>query len=293
MAFLLGIKNAVEHCSLSGGAWQATAARDKLKTRDYYEVARTVSAAPADTQFVMDQGWARPVRIVALIAHNLGAYAQWRIRAASDADFTSLQYDSGWMDVWRSPDLAGLDWSWQEWWVNGGRNGRGVRAAQWPANVLHILPANKRAQYWRIEVGDSANRLGYIEAGRVFIGDAFIPHAGMSYGRGLGVETASGVESTAAGLELFRRRVPTRVVRGSLDWLSEAEADLLRGIQLEHDICQELYYVEDASRPERFPLTAFPARFRQLSPIEWPFTTVHKAPFEFRELVAGVPFINA
>jgi hypothetical protein len=74
--------------TLAGGSWEATLPLTNLQDRRLHRVARSSSAAEADTRLQLDLGAERPVRVVCVPKHNLSVGAKWRaVGRASDAIF--------------------------------------------------------------------------------------------------------------------------------------------------------------------------------------------------------------
>ena len=88
---LIGTLNRIDSTTLAGGSWQSTLPLANIKDRRLSKLARTSTAATADTQFTMDMGQARSVGAMALVAHNLSVNAKVRLTGAdSSTAFTNL-----------------------------------------------------------------------------------------------------------------------------------------------------------------------------------------------------------
>jgi len=89
---ILGTKNRASAATYSGGSWSSTLPITNLATTDVTQVARTSSAALADTRFRMDLGANYTLRCFGLINHSLSTAGTWRVRAGTaglDVDYTS------------------------------------------------------------------------------------------------------------------------------------------------------------------------------------------------------------
>lgn len=80
----LAWQNRIDSASLSGGSWSAGLPLANLQSPVIQRVARSSSASTAATQFLVDLGVARPIGVMALIAHTITAPGKVRLMG-SDA----------------------------------------------------------------------------------------------------------------------------------------------------------------------------------------------------------------
>lgn len=281
---ILGFPNRIDEATLSGGAWAGTLPLGSLQTRVIQQKARSVSAATAATQFAIDLGAQRNIRLIGLIAHNFSLAARYRITASNAADFSLLVADSGWKDCWPEVYPAStLEWEDDNWW-NGKYTQEQLAGVNW--NVVHILPANKLARYWKVEIDDTVNLAGYVELGRVFIGAGWQPFRNKSYGATLGVETGTTVDEALGGAEYFDVRTAYRVARFSLEWMS-ADEGLAQSYELDRraGIDKEVLYIYDPDDSVHALRRQFLGRLRQLNPLEFPYYSITKKAYEVKELL--------
>jgi len=281
---MLGFPNRTDTSTLSNGAWVATLPLANLQNRLLGVVARTMDATLPSTKLDINLGAPKNIRLLNLSNHNLSLTASYRVTASNAANFSALSYDSGWQPVWPVVYPFGtLEWEDDNWWS-------GQYAAEeisgYTTALTHILPANKVAQYWRIEMNDTANAAGYVQAGRLFIGPAWQPKYNMSYGNSLGWETKTVVDETLSGAEYFDRRTPYRVARISIDWMSQDEGfskafEITRRAGMD----QEIMYVHDPTDTVHALRRRFLCRMRTLNPIENPYYNINKQAFELKELL--------
>ena len=192
---MLAWPNLADSAALSSGSWSAGLPLNNLKNRLISKAARSTNALAASTKFDADLGEAMAINAVGLIGTNLTTAATYRIRGASDAGFTSVLHDSG-----------------------------TVSAATQTPNLIHAITAAITARYWRVELTDTANPAGYVQAGRLFIGAGWQAAVNASFGTGLGYESATVMEQSLGGVDYPDKRTPRRVFRFDLDWLTDAEA---------------------------------------------------------------------
>jgi hypothetical protein len=86
--------------TFSGGSWAAGLPLTNLQDRRLSKVARSSSAALADTKFDIDLKTARQVRILALVGHNISTAGKVRVRGFSAVPcFDLYDFSTGWTDV--------------------------------------------------------------------------------------------------------------------------------------------------------------------------------------------------
>ncbi|WP_156302354.1 hypothetical protein [Methylogaea oryzae] len=271
---------------MSGGSWTAQLPLANLQNRQIARVARTTNAATASTQFVAALATSRLVRSVALVGHNLGTSAKYRIRGGqSPTDFSAPGVDTGWVDAWpRIYSYGSVPWGDPRFW--GGRYTPGdLGSDTW--HLIHVFPTNIAARYWLIELDDSANGAGYLQIGRLFIGEIFQPALNMAYGASIGYEPRTTVEESPSGAEFFNVLRGYRVAKFTLKWLDESEA--MAGALDMQRLCGvhgEVLFVWDADDANHKLRRSFLGRMRQLSPIEVPYINNYSIGYEIKELLA-------
>lgn len=279
---MIGFPNRIDGGTLSGGSWLAALPLANLQNRIIGKVARSSTDATADTKFDIDFAAEKNIRALSLTNHNCSINARYRIRASTVSNFATSVYDSGWLDVW--PDVYttdNLEWEDDNWWTCKYTD---EQRAGYTAALIHILPANTLARYWRIEIDDTANAAGYVQVGRVFIGPAWQPTNNMSYGLQIAWETKTDIQEAMGGAEYFQRRTPYRVQNIVLDWLSTDEAlSNAFEIQRRAGIDAEVLWIYDPDDTVHALRRRWLGRIRKLSPIEHPYLNINKVAFEIKE----------
>jgi len=102
---LLGFPNRIDESSLTGGSWSVGLPLANLKTRLLGQVARTANALEASTTFTTDFSINKPVRVLALVNHNLSLDALVRFRASSEGSGTNLMTYSEDFTQWSKENL--------------------------------------------------------------------------------------------------------------------------------------------------------------------------------------------
>lgn len=282
---ILAYQNCADEATLTTtGVWASSLPVTNLQDRIMSNVARSAGVSAADTKIDIALPKYRKVKVVALCRHNLGTDATYRVTAYLDSAHTSLIYDSGFVAVWPAMYTTySLEWQDDNWW--GGRPALEDRQGyRW--NLIHICPSTVYAPYWRIEIVDTANPDGYVEAGRLFIGDGWQPTYNRSYGSSLRYESRSAVEEALDGTEYFDKKTAPRIAQFSLDWLTPDEAmDRALEIQRLADVSGEILYIYDPSDTKNMIRRSFLARSRSLSAIEHPYLNTHKTAYELKEIL--------
>jgi hypothetical protein len=197
----------------SGGApWQMPLAA--MQDRRLSKVARSASASLADASFNVDLGRLRTIGGVTLVRNNLSLVGRWRVRVANTADMADPLYDSGWIEGWgRVYPFGTLPWGSPNWW-----NGKMTEEerATYPGLMLALLPMPVVGRYLRVEVDDTTNPAGYIEFGRLFVGEVWTPEYNASSGASVIWNTATTTDTAIDGTEYPDRREGLRSFSFSL-----------------------------------------------------------------------------
>ncbi len=271
---IIASPNLIDAATLSGGSWTAGLPLANLQNRILGKVARSTNAAIGSTKFILTYASAIYADVLALVAHNLSQDALYRVSASGG-------YNSGWLRVWAELPSEYLEWEQDRYWS-------GLPAASdialFTKTLVHTMPKDTNGVTWTVEINDTANAAGYVQAGRVFIGTGFQPRYNMSYGAQIGFETGTSVEEAYSGTEYFDRRNGYRVARFTLEHLTKSEAlgDVL-ALQRNAGIDGEVLFVNDPDDLEWRIQTAFLGRLRTLSPIEHPYPLTHSVAFEIKE----------
>lgn len=281
---IIAWNNRIDGATLSGGSWTATLPLANLKNRTLGKVARTADAATASTKFDIDLGVPRFTRLVALVSHNISLAGLVRLRGSDDAAFATSVYDSGWGDAWPVVyPLGSFVWGDPRTWTG---KYTADEIAGYTLTLPMLVPAATMARYWRVEIDDTTNAVGYLQIGRVMIADGWQPTHNMSYGASHAWETDTAVQRAKSGAEYFDRRAPRRVARFNIDWMNEDEAFANAfEIQRQMGIDKEVFYLFNPDDTVHLLRRAFLGRLRQLSPIEYPYYQTNKTAFEIQELL--------
>ncbi|MBV6633870.1 MAG: hypothetical protein KI792_12665 [Alphaproteobacteria bacterium] len=203
--------------------------------------------------------------------------------AGEYVDYRAPLYDTGFIDRWGSTVPSELlEWEDDNFW-----DGKPLQEdiERFPQNLIHVVPAPIQARYWQIDLTDPSNPAGYIEAGRLFIGNAYQPPHSPRSGLRLGYETRTTVTTAIGGAEFFDRREGYRVARFDLPVLDRDEAlAALLDLQREVGIDGEVLLVIDADDAQNLQRQSFRGRFRSLEPLVYIAAGYAEQTFEIKEL---------
>lgn len=279
---LISFPNRIDAATLTGGSWSASLPRANLADRQLSLVARSSTAAAADTKVLADLGSTYSLRGFALVNHNLTQAAQWRILLGSTSGASDV-YSSGWVDVYQmafDPNL--IPWGGAGLW-------RGIDGDEYVGTdraAIHVADGWYDARYLTIEISDTANADGYVQVGRLFAGGGVEPGKNMSHaGFSEGYEDRSIVTENATGEEFFDERTPYRVTRLRLEWSTHLEFQRWYEMQRQLGVTGEVLWIPDVDDAGEQQARGFLARMRQLSPIEYPYTATRSIAFDLKELL--------
>ena len=254
---LIGYSNYIDAATLSGGSWSATLTQANIKNRLLAKVARTANALAASSIVDVNLTSAKTVKAFGVIATNISASgATYRIRGSNDNTFATSLYDSG-----------------------------TVSAVKQTPNIIIGIAAGVVAQYWRLEITNTSNAAGYIQIGRIFIGNAFIPTINYSYNGSFGYRTTTGVVTSIGEIDYFDQRPLRKSMQLSMDWLTNAEEEAALSLIYAADIDGEVLVVPNPDDTTYNQRNNFLARLAQLSPLQNPYYNINKTAFDFLEIV--------
>lgn len=282
MMFAYG--NRTDDALLNDGAWTTTLPLVNLQNRTLGKVARSNDLQLSSTQFKADLQEAEVIRVVGLVNHNLSLDAQYRITSSETSDFAVLASDSGWMDLWPSvyPSEI-LDWEAINFW-SGQYLPREIEG--YTAEKFYILPLATRAQFWRVEMDDADNTSGYVQIGRLFIGNAWQPSRNMSVGAQIGLDDDTGVQRARSGAEYFDIKRRRRFARVTIQNIEDAESyGIAFEMMRQMGVSGEVAFIFDPDDTVHAIRRQWMGRLRQISPIEHPYPLAQSAAFDNSEIL--------
>lgn len=281
----LAWQNRVDSATLSGGNWNASLPLNNLKNAVIQKVARSTNATTASTQFQIDLGAARPIGVVALIAHTIDQGGQVRVTGYEVAGYSTVVYDSGWVDVF-PPDtipIDGRNWEDDNFWT-GSLTSNDLIGLQSP--FVHILSREQFLRYWKVEISNITNADGYVDIGRCIVARGWRPGVNYSYGAEISYFDNSPSVTSLSGTMYFDERPKGRLFRFEIDTMTSSEA---YGYALEMQrlagVSNEVLLVPDSDDTGNVPLRAFAGRLTALNGIGIPDPTRYRCSFELKEII--------
>lgn len=253
--------------TLSGGSWTLPLTNAQLEALS--SVARSADDANASTIVNGDQGSARYVGLVALVGHNLQKDALIRFRLSDSADMSGPAYDSGWTAAWPVQWATGV--------LPAGHPNAATRlltnaqilALNPQRNILHILPSDVSARYWRLEIDDDGNTDTYVQFARVLACPTFQPSHSFSVGMESGFDDLTVVGTAVAGARFYDIRPKGRTVTGTLQNIDSPEArTVVRDMQEELGVHGQVYFVTCPQDADELQRRSFLATFSHVSAVQ-------------------------
>lgn len=281
---ILAFPNRIDECTLTNGSWLMTLPLANLQDRIIRHVARSTDATTASTKFDAALTKNRPVKIIALINHNLSTIAKYRIRVSTVSGFATTVHDTGWVNVWQTLWAFGyVEWGEDNWW-NGTLNNEDRLG--YVSNLIVCLPNNLKGQYIRIELDDTANAAGHIDIGRVVIAPGWKPQTNYNFGLTMQYNDVTEVETSLAQVEYFNQKMKHRTTKFELEWLTPEEAyNSIFEMQRYLGISGEVFLIPDFADSRNLIRRAYLGRMKQLNAIEYPRDNFYKHGFEIKEVV--------
>lgn len=253
-----------EATSISADSEVATLPVENLQDRQLVKVYR--SDGDTDVKIDVDFGQGRIIDFVALIRHNISQTGTIRWRLSNAADFATTQYDSGTVDAWPVVEEFGtLPWGVFSW---GGRINPEV-AAQYQISSFAVLDNPVQARYLRINISDSNNADGYIEAGRLIAGPAYRPSTNYGFGVEVQFVDESRIVKSRGGQTFVDEVERFRRIRFELQNLPEAEifGNVFNNIDRLRGVAKDILVIPQPDDPKTWPTQNIYGRLVRTEPI--------------------------
>jgi len=243
--------------TITGGSWRAALPASNVASPERAAVARSTTAATADTKLNIDLGAAYTLRVIAFDAHNLSNAGQWLVKLGTSSGASDLYL--GTLTNWLQ--ATSVESTITE---HGASKGRDFMAAL-------VLSADISARYLTIEVSDSGNAAGYVEIGYVFAGPALIPAINAEYGAWSDGHTDLSTSSRARSGALWTDPVARyKSAQVSLGALTTAEAAIVHEQQRVLGTVGRVLFVPDIADADVTQRFGFIGRMSQLSALDHP-----------------------
>lgn len=270
--------------AVGGGSWQADY---PLSQAVQYpptigEPAISTDADPGSSQGYVIFDTDRVVRMVALVNHNLGPYATWRLRFYADAEMEAELYDSGDLPVWEEIVPFGEP-AWGEPGVWDGLPGPEERAAYIPT-TFHVAPSAQAIRAVDFQLNDPDNPDGALRFAHLELSDWWQPSVNFQYDLEVGFEDNTKTSQAEGGARYSDFDPLARTVQFDLDYLEEAEA-FAKALELkrQHATARPVFLCLAPDDPVNRQRLSFLARLTALDGQRWTAFQTHSTRFSFVE----------
>lgn len=276
--------NRTDQGALLGGGWTVGLPLANLQNRIIAKKARSTSASNANTQFYINLDKVRSVFSVALIGHNMSDDAQFRVRFYSDYDKSGLIHDSGLINVWPATyTQTDLEWEDVAWW--SGDNSLDTTSDFTPL-AYYFADMVYQAKSVSVELFDSANSIGYVEVGRLFVSGGWQPEFNMQYGVQYGYIVGTGVDEALDGTEYFNRKRSRRTMNMAIHNMQSPDAfGQMYSMQRDMGIDQEILVAANLLGVTESYYTTFVGRNSDLDPLSNPYYNRFNINLNIREIL--------
>jgi len=190
------------------GNWLAIYPLSNLGVLPLSRVARSLDATTGSTQIAVSAtSAAQSASVLALVGHNLSQAATIDVRIWSDREGTALVYHSGSINAWAASytadELSGAVWTFVHRFANSGNITVGRVA---------------------LDITDTANTNGYVQAGFLEIAGAFDVSYNFAFGSQYGFRWRSQVTEAIGGAKYVDDRQHPRIFKGDFPVTLRAES---------------------------------------------------------------------
>ncbi|MEQ8345085.1 MAG: hypothetical protein RIB84_23925 [Sneathiellaceae bacterium] len=261
---VIGLNSHRSICTFAadGATWDADYPVTNLGSLPLARVARTDDASEANTKFTGLFSGTVGMRLLLIGPHNMlpSTDPTYRLRLYSDAGLSTPVYDSGaGQPVWPAVyDSLSLEWEDDQFWTGAYAD---AQVAAWDSWLPIWLDQIYLCRGFRLELSDTSNADGYIQAGLVepAMGHQF--SANVGFGAQYGFRFRSTSRESDGGSKAFRRRRAPQVWEGEIRLLARDEAmarylDLLR----QNDLVDPVAWFPHPEEPLHWPRTVWLAR---------------------------------
>jgi len=275
---LFGFPRATSAYTLSGGSWNSFYPVTNLQVLPLSRVARSTNAVLTST--IIDGTTATPqtAGMIALVRHNLSSAATIRLTCWTTSARTTTSFVGAFESIWPAgftapnpTERANAIWTWFKRFSAAGSVGVTVGA-------------------WRIEINDTTNADGFVQAGFVEIAQVYETTYNFQWGFQYGFEWRSQATLAIGGAEYIDRRQKPRVASGAFPVTLRNEAmTKFYEMQRQLDMSVPVLFVPLPDETAHLPRTVMLAR--QTDPGKITMVTraagslMDNVPFALREII--------
>ncbi len=262
--------NYVPDAELSGGQWAAgDLSLDALKDLDSGRVARTISTDPATTWLDITLDKPRLIGGLAILNHNLSISASFILRGFADAARQQPVYNANGTPVEVYPIAYArgqIPYGEPNWWS---RRPLAESLGKVTTIALELMPFQKRARFWRLELIDPNNGAGHLDIGKVFLAPLFDPPHNYAYGATLTPKDESRMSQALSGHRDYDRRGKRRAFTVNFQNMKE-KTEFSRWFDLLVDagITEEMIVIRNSADTINLHRTTICATLREPSALE-------------------------
>ena len=270
--------------TLSGGGWDPALPLSHLKDDRLRRVARSNGLSHENTRIVVDLGEPTVYQAVFLLSHNLSTSANIRVRCSDDSGFSKIDFDSGVIDAYPfTVPMSSRRFEDSNWWDGKPRL---LDLEGYPLNSSVFLPHMITSRYIFIEIFDSRNDSGYVEAGRVLVAPFTELKTNISYGKSISWLDQSQVSESLGGATYFFKKPKRRRLSCSAKYLSEDEAlaDIFE-MQKHLGVTRGVFIMPDRENIKHGFRESFFGRMVKLGGIDHWQVSLNQTSFEFEEIL--------
>lgn len=229
--------NVVDAATLSSSDFAATLPATNLQVEGRARVARTSNATGTKTIYGNFAGTTLCSALV-LYGHNLSGTATWRLRLYNGANQTgTVVYDSTTLTPQTVVGWGAFQWGAEPWGSYIFRD--------WEQPFYSLFFSEVYAVSFRLDITDTGNPAGYLQASRLIMGRYLTPYFNAAYGLALSWDTNSVQRRTLGGSVRTDRRATFRRLSFDLETLDAGERalwlDLARSVSLHREMFVSIY----------------------------------------------------
>lgn len=248
---------------LSGGDWVEALPLANLQddTRFVGRPARCLSPNDsAEARIEAELARDRTINLVALLFHNMGLAAEYRLTIAGPDEALG---DAGTVGDWtpvhgRMFPSVNLAWEEPNWWLGSARP---EDLLLYPRHLWISLSPGRLARRVRIELRDPD--IDWLDVGGLWIASAWAPSFNFNHGREIGLDARSLADEAPSGRVLHEDRASRRRLTVNWDMLSQDEATRLFDAGARAGTRRPVLLLPDVSDPVVMIREAFPATFEK------------------------------
>lgn len=229
--------NVVDAATLTSSDFTATLPVTNLQVEGRARVARTSNATGTKTIYGNFAGTTLCSALV-LYGHNLSGTATWRLRLYNGANQTgTVVYDSTTLTPQTVVGWGAFQWGAEPWGSYIFRD--------WEQPFYSLFFSEVYAVSFRLDITDTGNPAGYLQASRLIMGRYLTPYFNAAYGLALSWDTNSVQRRTLGGSVRTDRRATFRRLAFDLETLDAGERalwlDLARSVSLHREMFVSIY----------------------------------------------------